>query len=78
MAFGSELLMMAGLGFVVLGPKRMHTLLGQVAHLRADFEKASRNWKREIAVELEPGASTPDEHDSENEACRTCPQPSSQ
>jgi Sec-independent protein translocase protein TatA len=53
MAFGSELVMMAGLGFVVLGPKRMHALLGQVARLRSEVEKASRGWKSQIAAELE-------------------------
>ena len=40
MALGSELVMIVGLGFVVLGPKRMHSVLGQVARMRSELEKA--------------------------------------
>lgn len=52
MAFGSELILMAGLGFVALGPKRMHSVLGQVARVRSEIEKASRGLKSQLTAEL--------------------------
>ena len=52
MAFGSELILMAGLGFVALDPKRLHSLLGQVARVRCEIEKASRGLKSQLTAEL--------------------------
>jgi Sec-independent protein translocase protein TatA len=46
--FGGELLLFISLGYLVLGPKRMHTLLQQLARLKAGFEKT----RHEIASEL--------------------------
>jgi Sec-independent protein translocase protein TatA len=76
MAFGSELVMMAGLGFVVLGPKRMHALLGQVARLRSEVEKGSRGWKSQIAAELEQPQSqiTENRQPAGLSACSDCTQ----
>ena len=63
MAFGSELVLMVGLGFVVLGPKRMHALLGQVARVRSELEKASRGLKSQLSTELhESGDAEPPGH----------------
>ena len=42
MGFGTELLFMLMLGLVVLGPKRMHAMLGHVARAKAELEKATR------------------------------------
>jgi Sec-independent protein translocase protein TatA len=53
MGFGTEVLFMIILGLVVLGPKRLHTVLQHVAQMRADFEKASRGVKSQLAAELE-------------------------
>lgn len=53
MGFGTEVLFMIILGLVVLGPKRLHTLLHHVARMRADFEKASRATKAQLAADLE-------------------------
>jgi Sec-independent protein translocase protein TatA len=41
--FSTELLFLVMLGLVVLGPKRLHALLGHVARAKAEFEKASRS-----------------------------------
>jgi len=53
MGFGTEVLLMIILGLVVLGPKRLHTVLQHVARIRADFEKASRSIKSQLAAEPE-------------------------
>ncbi len=53
MGFGTEVLFMIILGLVLLGPKRLHTVLQHVARMRADFEKASRGIKSQLAVDLE-------------------------
>jgi Sec-independent protein translocase protein TatA len=53
MGFGVEVLFMTVLGLVVLGPKRLHTLLQHVARARADFQKASRSIKSQLAEEPE-------------------------
>ena len=55
--FGTELLLFCGLGYVVLGPKRMHALLQHIARAKSEFEKAQREIKSQLATEL--GASTP-------------------
>jgi Sec-independent protein translocase protein TatA len=53
MGFGSELLLFGGLGFVVLGPKRMNALLSHIAKAKKDFEKATREIKSQVAASLE-------------------------
>ena len=54
--FGTELLLFCGLGYVVLGPKRMHALLQHIARAKAEFEKAQREIKSQLATELGPPA----------------------
>jgi Sec-independent protein translocase protein TatA len=51
--FGTELLFIVMLGFVVLGPKRLQTVLEQVARAKAEFVKASRDFRSQIAPQLE-------------------------
>jgi len=51
--FGTEILFMIALGVLVLGPKRLHAVLGNVARARAQFEKVSRNLKPQLEAELE-------------------------
>ena len=53
MGFGAELLIFVMLGFLVLGPKRMHVMLGHVARAKAEFDKASRSLKSQLTAELE-------------------------
>jgi Sec-independent protein translocase protein TatA len=46
------------LGFLVLGPKKLHTMLLDAARAKAKFVDASRGFKSQLAGELdaEPGA----------------------
>jgi len=53
MGFGTELPLLLGRGFVVLGPKRMHAMLGHIARVKADFDKASGGIKSQLATELQ-------------------------
>ena len=51
MSFGAELIFASGLGFVVLGPKRMQALLGQLARSRQQV----RQLQRDIEAQLSAG-----------------------
>ena len=48
MAFGTELILLLGGGFVLLGPKRMQRTLGQIAHAKAQFDKATRGFLSDV------------------------------
>jgi Sec-independent protein translocase protein TatA len=50
--FGTEILFMLMLGLVVLGPKRLHAMLGHVARAKAELENATRGMKSQLATEL--------------------------
>ena len=56
MGFGVELLFMLMLGLVLLGPKRLHTMLGHIARAKVEFDQASRGIKSQLTAELD-GAS---------------------
>jgi Sec-independent protein translocase protein TatA len=49
---GVELLLGLALGFVILGPKRMQTMLGHLGRAKASLEKAQRNIKSQLAADL--------------------------
>jgi len=51
--FGTEVLFMIALGVLVLGPKRLHAVLGNVARAKAQFKMASRNLKSQLEAGLE-------------------------
>ena len=53
MGFGMEILFVLMLGLLILGPKRMHTMLGHVARAKAEFEEASRGFKSQLGAELD-------------------------
>ncbi|PYX94183.1 MAG: hypothetical protein DMG61_14000 [Acidobacteria bacterium] len=53
MAFGTELPVLVMLGFVVLGPKRLHTVLRHVARAKAEFQNASGAVRSQLTAELE-------------------------
>ena len=59
MGFGTEILFVLLLGLLVLGPKRLHAMLGQLARAKAEFENAARGIKTQLAAELD--ASSVDE-----------------
>ena len=54
MGFGTEILFIVVLGFLFVGPKRLPTILGQIARAKAQLENATRNLKSELEVEFEP------------------------
>jgi Sec-independent protein translocase protein TatA len=51
--FGAEILFIVLLGLLVLGPKRLHTVLVEVARAKAQFEETSRGFKSQLTAELE-------------------------
>jgi len=53
MGLGMKLPLLLALGFVVLGPKRMQTMLGHVARAKAELHKASRRIKFQFPGEIE-------------------------
>jgi Sec-independent protein translocase protein TatA len=50
---GAELLIGLALAFVVLGPKRMRSMLGQVGRAKAQLDKTTRGIKAQLVAELE-------------------------
>jgi Sec-independent protein translocase protein TatA len=52
-SMGTEILFIVMLGLLVLGPKQLHSLLGHVARAKAKFEEASRDFKSQLAAELD-------------------------
>jgi len=55
--FGTEILFMLVLGTLLLGPKRLRTMLGHVARAKAQLERASRRFKSQLEAELDPARS---------------------
>jgi Sec-independent protein translocase protein TatA len=51
--FGTEILFMLMLGLVVLGPKRLHAMLGHVARAKAELENSTRGVKSQLGAELD-------------------------
>jgi Sec-independent protein translocase protein TatA len=51
--FGTEILFMLVLGLLLLGPKRLPTILGHVARAKTQFENATRSFKSQLQAELE-------------------------
>jgi Sec-independent protein translocase protein TatA len=50
---GTEILFILVLGLLILGPRRLQTLIGHVARAKAQFEEASRGFKSQLGAELE-------------------------
>jgi Sec-independent protein translocase protein TatA len=50
---GTEILFMIMLGLIVLGPKRLHSMMGHVARAKAEFENATRSLKSQLGAELD-------------------------
>ena len=53
MGLGTEILFILALGLLILGPRRLHTLVGHVARAKAQFEEASRGLKSQLEAELD-------------------------
>jgi hypothetical protein len=60
--FGTELVLMLLLGFLLLGPRQMHALLGHAARAKALLDEAKRTLKTQLTTELKapPKASKPE------------------
>jgi Sec-independent protein translocase protein TatA len=50
---GTEILFILVLGLLILGPRRLHTLIGHVARAKAQFEEASRGLKSQFQAEFD-------------------------
>jgi Sec-independent protein translocase protein TatA len=66
---GTEIVFLLVLGLLVLGPKRLPTILRHVARVKAQFEGATRSFKSQLQSELE-GQHTNVEADLSREAGR--------
>lgn len=53
MGFGSGIFFFLGLGVLVLGPKRLHVLIGHMARARARFQEIAETFKFEVVEELD-------------------------
>ncbi|MHB8217813.1 MAG: Sec-independent protein translocase family protein [Candidatus Sulfotelmatobacter sp.] len=53
MGFGMELLFVVMLGLLVLGPKRMYSMLAHAARVKAEFENSARGLKSQLAAEFD-------------------------
>ena len=53
MGLGTEMLFVLGLGFLLLGPKRLPEVFAHVARAKARFENATRSFKSQLEAELE-------------------------
>jgi Sec-independent protein translocase protein TatA len=51
--FGTELLLFVGLGYVVLGPQRMHTIVQHIARTKVEFEKTRQQIKSQLETQLD-------------------------
>jgi Sec-independent protein translocase protein TatA len=57
--FGTELLLFCGLGYVVLGPQRMHAILQHIARAKVEFERTQQQLKSHLATELDTETKDP-------------------
>jgi Sec-independent protein translocase protein TatA len=49
----SELLLFVGLRYVLLGPKRMHTIVQHIARAKAETDKTRQEIKSQLTTELD-------------------------
>ena len=53
MGFGIESLFFVALGYLVLGPKRLQTMIGHVTRAKARFEEIAQAFKSQLVEELD-------------------------
>jgi hypothetical protein len=51
--FGMEILFVLMLGLLILGPKRLHTMLVHAAQAKAELQNATRGLRSQLAAELD-------------------------
>ena len=52
MGLGTEIFFFVALGVIVLGPKRLHTMIGHMARARARFEETTEAFKSQFGEGL--------------------------
>ncbi len=52
MGFGMEMLFVLMLGLLILGPKRLHTILVHVSQAKVELQNATRGLRSQLAAEL--------------------------
>jgi Sec-independent protein translocase protein TatA len=65
--FATEILFLLICALVLLGPKRLHAVLGQVARAKAELENATGSIRSQLAAELDaasPAGKNDGPHDS--------------
>ena len=60
MGFGTELLFLFVLGFLLLGPKKLPAILGSIARAKAQLKKATQTVADELDEGLEPRNQQPE------------------
>jgi Sec-independent protein translocase protein TatA len=50
---GAEILIGLALAFVVLGPERMHSMLGHLGKAKAQLEKTTLETRKQLSSELD-------------------------
>jgi Sec-independent protein translocase protein TatA len=58
---GVEILIGLALAFVVLGPERMHTMLGHLGKAKAQLEKATQETRQQLTGQLSDASRVRDE-----------------
>ena len=53
MGFGTEIFFFIALGVLVLGPKRLHTMIGHVTRAKGRFEEITQAFKSQLVDELD-------------------------
>lgn len=57
--FGGELLFFVGLGYVLLGPQRMHKVLQQIARAKREFNHAQQDIRAQLSTALDAESKDP-------------------
>lgn len=60
MGFGTELLFLLVLGFLLLGPKKLPAILGSISRAKAQLKKATQTVVVELDAGLEPRSQQPE------------------
>lgn len=68
MTFTTEILLFLILGFVVLGPRSMQAMFAHVVRAKAEFDKATRTFKAQLAAEPDSSPSAVKHKENETEA----------
>ena len=57
--FGTEVLLFCGLGYVVLGPKRMHAVLQHISRAKHEFDKTRQALESQLSATPEARSDDP-------------------